>query len=128
MFDGFQWHVIKSMSQPRVKFAAVTCNDKIYAIAGRSFANRPRNQVSGDVQVYNFGEETWNSVADLNYPREGHSACVVGGKIYVAGGTNSLGNLAPVEVYDPADENAEWKVLGEFSDKKRLAVFDFSSF
>ena len=125
-FDGNEWSMIEPMSEPRSNFAAVALNDEIYAIAG--YSHKAISDISETVEVYNINEETWAFVASLNHPRKGHSACVAGGKIYVAGGTDRSGDVAPVEVYNPIAADDGWKVLGNVSDSQQVdAVFNFNS-
>ncbi len=53
-----------------------------------------------------FAEEgVWTRKADMPTPRRSLSANAVNGKIYVIGGWLGSGNIAPVEVYDPAEDS-----------------------
>lgn len=52
----------------------------------------------------------WSEVAPLNVPRVGARACVVANRIFVVGGEDPEGELAPVEMYDPFTNT--WTVLG----------------
>ena len=124
-FDGYKWSMIESMSETKCDFAAVVLNNEIYAIAGYS-PEAVRN-ISGKVEVYSICEGSWEFIASLNHPRKGHSACVAGGKIYVAGGTDRWGKVTPVEVYDPIADDNGWKVLGDVSNSEYVAVFDAKS-
>ena len=120
-FNGYNWAYEESMTNPRSDFAAVVLNDEIYAIGG-NWGESP-DDVYDSVEVFNFGDEEWEFIADLNYPRKGHSACVVEGKIYVAGGTDSSGDVAPVEVFDSTDADGEWRILGEISSNQEILMF-----
>ena len=125
VLDGDEWFMIEPMSESRSDFAAVALNDEIYAIAG--YSPGATNNISKTVEVYKINEETWEFTGSLNHSRKGHSACVVRGKIYVAGGTDRIGDVAPVEVYNPHAAADGWKVLGNVSNSEHVAVFNFNS-
>jgi cell division protein FtsA len=72
--------------------AAATVNGQLYAFGGTS----PR------AFVYDAGRDAWTEVASMRHVHGGTPAvAVIGGKIYVAGGTGAdmVGN--ELEVYDP---------------------------
>jgi N-acetylneuraminic acid mutarotase len=72
--------------------AAATVNDRIYAFGGTS----PR------AFAYDAGREAWTEVASMRYSHGGTPAvAVIGGRIYVAGGTGSDMVGQELEVYDP---------------------------
>jgi N-acetylneuraminic acid mutarotase len=80
--------------------AAATVNGRLYAFGGTS----PRTF------VYAADRDAWTEVASMRYTHGGTPAvAVIGGKIYVAGGTGAdmVGN--ELEVYDPAAD--KWQVL-----------------
>lgn len=52
----------------------------------------------------------WTQLNPINVPRVGARACILGDKIYLIGGEDPDGNIAPVEVYSPAV--GTWTVLG----------------
>jgi len=58
----------------------------------------------------NLASFSWEEVASLNVPRMKSRAVIADEKIYVLGGEDADGNVAPVEVYDP--EKNTWTVLG----------------
>jgi hypothetical protein len=84
----------------RIGLATALVGGKIYAISGGSRVYEGGKTV---VEVYDPGADTWSTdeVAELSIPRAAAAATAVGGKIYVVGGLNPLGQpVATVEVYD----------------------------
>ena len=116
IFDDGNWKMGARMQRWRSDFAAVVLNNHLYAIGGKG------NEYiyCREVEVYSFKTEEWKPVASLNIPRAGHGACVVNGKIYVAGGTNSKGWKMPMEFYDPEED--VWTEMSFKSDPKRAAL------
>jgi hypothetical protein len=85
--------------------------NKYYVIGGVDVSG-----VTNVVQQYDPVTDTWNEdVAGLQKKRWGHSASVVGGKIYVMGGTDvAKGDaLTSIEVYDP--KTGSWEYEGEMT-------------
>ncbi len=60
--------------------------------------------------VFSVNAAPWIEVSPINVPRVGARACIVDGKIYLVGGEDPDGNIAPLEVYDP--EVNTWTILG----------------
>jgi N-acetylneuraminic acid mutarotase len=80
--------------------AAATANGRLYAFGGTS----PR------VFVYARDVDSWTEVASMRYSHGGTPAvAVIGGKIYVAGGTGSDMVGHELEVYDPGAD--KWQAL-----------------
>ncbi|HAF71221.1 MAG: Kelch repeat type 1-containing protein [Acetothermia bacterium 64_32] len=52
----------------------------------------------------------WIELSPINVPRVGARACVLDGKIYLVGGEDPEGKVAPLEVYNPQADS--WTVLG----------------
>ncbi len=60
--------------------------------------------------VYNEANDSWSSVASMNFQHGGTAAVgVLNDKIYVVGGTSGSTNLRELEVYDPIANT--WTVL-----------------
>ena len=77
-------------------------NDRIYLIGG----------MFGDQRVteYNPRENTWRSLPELSYKRDGqHSLCVVDDKIYVIGGKRTK----TVEMLDVGRTKPKWRNLAD---------------
>ena len=76
--------------------------------------------VEKSVEIFVPEQNKWSYVSDMNTPRWGHGACVMGGEIYVIGGKewfpemDKKGNfVTTIECYKPA--NNSWKIVGENS-------------
>src|SRR5262245_41587005 len=94
------WQKAASLPLATNHTAAATVNGRLYAFGGTS----PR------AFVYEAGRDAWTEVASMRYVHGGTPAVgVMGGKIYVAGGTgpDMAGN--ELEVYDPGSD--KWQVL-----------------
>ncbi len=80
-----QWDTtsVEPMEEGRYNLAAVVYQNKIYIIGGRD-----DDDVSDDVYVYDPVQNSWDDAQDLHKEREGHSATIVNGHIYVFGGQN----------------------------------------
>src|SRR5262245_5366035 len=84
--------------------AAATVKDRLYAFGG----------TSARTFVYDGGRDAWTEVASMRHLHGGTPAvAVMGGKIYVAGGTgpDMVGN--ELEVYDPGAD--KWQPLASMS-------------
>ncbi|XP_076811848.1 kelch-like protein 23 [Clavelina lepadiformis] len=94
-----KWEYIPPMKTCRDELTAVVLKNEIYAI-GRDGGS---NHLSS-VEKYNLDTKTWIDVASTNEERNGGSACVVDGLIWVFGGEDA----ETVEFYDPATN--KWQV------------------
>ena len=110
VFNGKTWKMGEDMQEKRTDFAAVVLNNEIYAIGGKPSKNK---FFSKTVEKFDYHSGSWNFVASLNIPRSGHGACVLQGKIFVAGGVNHKGEVKPMEMYDPKSD--EWKRIANIS-------------
>ena len=80
--------------------AAATVNGRLYAFGG----------TSSRAFVYDAGRDAWTEVASMRHSHGGTPAvAVIGGKIYVAGGTGPDMVGHELEVYDPGAD--KWQVL-----------------
>ena len=100
----FTWEIVEtfkkdSLIQPRDSHTAVVSNETkcMYVFGGFSRGNR-----MNEVYIYSFKDKTWTSnyqyLMGKNFnmrkyeqpqPRNGHSACIYKGKMYVFGGRNN---------------------------------------
>ena len=81
--------------------AAAAVGDAIYVIGGfGTTTNRP----TASVHRYDVKQRAWTTAAALPAPRGGHAAAVLGGRVHVIGGGNSVSTIADHSVYDPATD------------------------
>jgi hypothetical protein len=95
------WTTRASMPTPRILFATVVYQNKIYCIGGKTSSG-----LTGVNEVYNPATDTWETKAPMPTARGWLTAGVVNGKIYLIGGDPD-GTLN--EVYDPATDTWETK-------------------
>ena len=94
------------MQKPRSNFAAVVCNDVIYAIGG-SCGRRTMKSV----EKYDSETKQWTYVSSMNFERHKHAACVVDEKIIVVGGLDGQNDAVyEIECYDPLKN--VWSIVG----------------
>ena len=107
------WEAVSFMNTPRNEFAAVSCNNIIYAIGGTSNGFNALKSVERFISKWSaFGEDKWTYVSEMNIGRRGHSACVMQGKIFVAGGSDDKNKpVREIECYDPSI--CRWLIVGE---------------
>jgi N-acetylneuraminic acid mutarotase len=99
-FDGTAWHAATQLPDGALNApAAVALDGRVYVIGGFSGTT---NEPVTDVNVYDPSTGAWSTAAPLPAPRGGHAAVVLGGKIHVLGGGNSISTIADHSVYDPA--------------------------
>ena len=110
-----QWEFVKPMLTPRMWFAAVNCKGIVFAIGGMSKSYNDTSTLNS-VEKYNFEEDKWTYVSDMNIERRAHSACVFQDKIYVVGGVNNNGSIVrEIECYDIATNR--WSIIGKTVDE-----------
>ena len=108
--DG-RWTFIKSMNVARCWFAAVICNNFIYAIGGWS-----HEETHKTVEKFDYIKNDWSLVRNMNVERNRHAACVLNEKVYVVGGTNAKNkDVKQIECYNPIWD--EWSIVGETEQK-----------
>ena len=104
-----KWEFVAPMLTQRSALAAVSINGSIYAIGGRSH-NKDANSRHKTVERYDPKSDRWSYVCDMNYVRSRPCACVLHGRIFVAGGRGVEGKVVKnIECYDPIEN--EWKVV-----------------
>jgi N-acetylneuraminic acid mutarotase len=83
------WATKTPMLAARVQAKAGTINNIIYVVGGRrSFDVGP----TATVQAYNVASNSWSTRKSLPSARFNHNgASVINGRLYVAGGQNSIG-------------------------------------
>ena len=106
------WKSVSPMQTPRCFFAAVCCNDVIYAIGGWN----DESEALKSVEKYDCASDKWIYVSEMNIERRGHSACVIQGKIFVVGGCNADSKpVREIECYDPSTD--KWKIVARIYDE-----------
>jgi DNA-binding CsgD family transcriptional regulator/N-acetylneuraminic acid mutarotase len=99
-FEAPRWVSRAQMPTPRERLAVVIYGDKIYAIAGDTASG-----VTGVVEIYDPGDNSWRVGAPKLTPASNVAAAVVDGLIYVPGGYTAAGEVVTtMEVYDPAHD------------------------
>ena len=85
--------------------SAASIDNKLYVVGG-IFQPAPNNPRNGMLQVYDPSTNTWTTGATMPTPRAGASAAVIGGKMYVVGGTPTNTDFTgALEVYDPMTDS-----------------------
>ena len=108
--SGGYWVESQPMLQPRAWFAAVTCDNAIYAIGGQCGPDVETR--TNTVEKFNPDQKQWVYVSRMNVERCGHAACAINGKIYVVGGLDKNNqSVHTIECYTPL-LNA-WNIVGE---------------
>ena len=112
------WAQKKPMALPSHHVAFTSLNNKIYAFGGFKLPDSgpPAWEPINNAWEYDPATDAWKELAPMPTKRGAAAAAAVGGKIYVAGGANSLSGVsengihprrphnvvATVEEYDPA--------------------------
>ncbi len=105
------WTTKQDMPTPRYNIASAVVDGKIYIMGGDDFWTPGWVEGLRTLEVYDPTNDTWDiTKADMPTGRNGASACVVDGIIYVMGGVYMLPGdvvgrvLNVVEAYDPATD------------------------
>ena len=80
------------MQTPRYRFAAVSCDDTIYAIGGTSDGFNALKSV----EKFDCAADKWIYVSEMDIKRWEHAACVMQGRIFVIGGRNAECKLVKI--------------------------------
>jgi uncharacterized protein (TIGR03437 family) len=72
------------------------------------------------VRSYDPRTNTWSELPPMNTARSGHEAALIGGKLYVAGGSGASGSLQSAEVYD--FETKQWAPIASLTNARRYAT------
>ena len=111
---------ISRMLIPRVGFATVVADEKIYAIGGEA-----KGETLATVEEYSIEENMWRTLADKPTPVSEVSAVVLRGKIYVPGGKLADGTPTDVlEVYDLTEET--WDISASLP--QRISGYALTAF
>ncbi len=78
-------------------------NGKVLVSGGRPVPFSPNSNPRASAELYDPTIGTWITTDPMNTARSGHSATLLSnGKVLVAGGSGTSGDLALAELYDPA--------------------------
>ena len=127
-FAKRQWHsfangnVTSSFSNNQYYYSGATALfSKVYVLYGHNMYDlslRCWQMQNAGVYCFDPATNVWHKKASTCYPHFGSSLFVVNGRLYVAGGYDSIttdkrpcGNPAPVEVYDV--DNNKWSVIDQ---------------
>lgn len=95
-----RWKQLQDMPTARAGFAAAVYDNKIYAISGESIAG-----LSAANERYDPETDTWESLTPKPTPVTAAQAGVIGGKIYIPGGSQASNEFTNnLEIYDPRDD------------------------
>ncbi|NOS71008.1 MAG: hypothetical protein HOP33_13890 [Verrucomicrobia bacterium] len=83
----------------RYSLGAAALNGKLYAVGGVSIAS---SSYLNRVEEYDPTSNTWTTKASMPTARAGALVGAIGGKLYVAGGSDASGALTSTHVYNPA--------------------------
>lgn len=117
------WRDGVSMPEPRGEHVAVTVNNKIHVIGGRTVSEGGENNFHSFIDtdghlIFDPNSKQWTKGAAAPTARNSAAAVAMDGLIYVVGGRKNVvqpdgkqlqQNLGILEVYDPKQE--AWKVL-----------------
>ena len=104
------WTTLTPMPTARAAAVAVTIDNSIYVIGGRTGSAPLSGMALTTVERYDIDKDTWSWVAPLPMGRSDFAGVSHGGKIYVFGGWNHMsGIIANVDVYNPVTDT--WKSL-----------------
>ncbi len=92
------WTTKAPMPTARFGLRAAAYNHKIYAIGGNTACNSPYSLTAAN-EVYDPATNTWQTLASLPIPREGHGVAASHGLIYSIGGYYQ--SMLGTDVYDP---------------------------
>lgn len=107
VFDGREWRIETTLPGRGLNApTASVVGDRLYVVGGFTAVT---NVPTDEVQVYDLQTQQWSMASPLPNPRGGHVAVVMGDKIHVFGGGNSVSTIADHSEYDPST-NA-WREL-----------------
>ncbi|MEW4924356.1 kelch repeat-containing protein [Algibacter sp. 2305UL17-15] len=121
-FDTKQWSsLIKPLPTPRAAPSVALFNNALFVIGGEGEKQGPAYKI---VEAYNLKTNTWETKADMNYPRHGTQAIVSGNGIYIAGGSPKRGGgrQLHMEVYNEDAPKGQEIVPSELRGPKTICI------
>ena len=98
--------------RPRTRFAAVSCDDVIYAIGNWNDDLKALKST----EKYDCAADKWIYVSEMNIGRWRHSACFMQGRIFIIGGHNAEEEpVKEIERYDPSTD--KWEIVARIDDE-----------
>jgi N-acetylneuraminic acid mutarotase len=95
VFDGTTWQPGPALPLPVDHPSAAALDGSIYLSGGHSSGR-------ASARLARLDGAAWTELASMHYARGGHALVAAQGRLYALGGNNTSGNVAPIEVYDPA--------------------------
>ena len=94
--------------------ATLLPNGKVLVAGGTDDTNYPPTTYLSSAELYDPGSGTWTATGSLLTARQLHTATLLpSGKVLVAGGHGSDGDLSSADPYDPA--SGTWTATGSLS-------------
>ncbi|XP_066282324.1 uncharacterized protein [Branchiostoma lanceolatum] len=105
-----KWSKLSSMRIHKSHHKLAVQGNKVYAIGGLNDSRDPRGLVPAlpSVEVYDRSQNEWTEGVPLPQPRYKHAVAVVDNIIYVMGGSNEHGVVAPSTVYSLSSGGSKW--------------------
>src|SRR3989442_1500423 len=95
------WTTKAPMPTPRGSVVVGAINGNLYVVGGFYCCPPPAFNGLTVNEVYSPTTDSWTTAAPAPTPRNSMAAGVISGQLHVVGGTNSGGNQAIHEVFDP---------------------------
>jgi N-acetylneuraminic acid mutarotase len=96
---GDRWRRVRSMPLGLNHTTAVAHRGRLYVHGGYT-ARRSLSSATSVLLRYDPARNRWTRLRSSPTPRAAHAAAVIGGRLYVAAGSNSHGSLRSLEIYD----------------------------
>lgn len=107
-----------NLAQTRAFHTATLLSDGRVLVAGGE-TNGTFASAIGSAELYDAASRSWSVTGSMTNGRTYHTATrLPDGKVLVAGGQNSLGDLASAELYDPA--TGTWTPTGSLNTPRRF--------
>ncbi len=126
--ESKSWKKGKPMPLSRWYQMAVAHDQKIYVIGGIAGTGGSRKALT-KVGIYDSASDSWSEGQPLPTPKQGGTAAIVQGKIYVIGGRTGAGDTGQptksVDIYDPQKNSwASGKAMTEAKTGIQSTVID----
>lgn len=110
IYDPIQsraWNTAGNMNDARGYHTATLLSDGSVLVAGGKAQSGGVSHALATAEVFNPGTDQWTTAGTMTDARQNHTATPMdNGRVLVAGGTGSNGELANAEVYTPAQPPA----------------------
>jgi hypothetical protein len=117
------WTSVGDMNEARAGFTATLLPDGMVLVVGGSQNSTEGLALNASAELYDPNSRSWTATGNLLAPRDGFTATLLAsGKVLVAGGTTSPGELATAtaELYDPTTRS--WTSTGAMVEARAAAV------